>query len=77
MLIPRGFAHGFAVLSEEAIFSYKCDNIYNKESEKGIIFNDPQLGIDWKLAEKDIHLSDKDNKLPLFINSEHNFILIR
>ncbi|HKM93568.1 MAG TPA: dTDP-4-dehydrorhamnose 3,5-epimerase [Prolixibacteraceae bacterium] len=77
LLIPRGFAHGFAVLSEEAIFSYKCDNIYNKESEKGIIFNDPQLGIDWKLAEKDIHLSDKDNKLPLFINSEHNFILIR
>lgn len=77
LLIPRGFAHGFAVLSEEAIFSYKCDNVYNKESEKGIIFNDPQLGIDWKLAEKDIHLSDKDNELPLFINSEHNFILIR
>lgn len=75
LLIPQGFAHGFAVLSSEAIFSYKCDQFYNKESEKGIIFNDPDLNIDWKLSEKDIHLSDKDRMLPKFKDSEHNFIL--
>ncbi|MBN2261745.1 MAG: dTDP-4-dehydrorhamnose 3,5-epimerase [Prolixibacteraceae bacterium] len=75
LLIPQGFAHGFAVLSPEAIFSYKCDQFYNKESEKGIIFNDRELNIDWKLEEKDIHLSDKDKILPKFRDSEHNFIL--
>jgi len=74
LLIPKGFAHGFAVLSSEAVFYYKCDNFYNKESEKGIIFNDPQLSIDWKLKENDILLSDKDKMLPLFKQSEHNFI---
>ena len=50
MYVPRGFAHGYVVLSEEAIFAYKCDNFYNKESEGGIIFNDPSLNIDWKLS---------------------------
>jgi dTDP-4-dehydrorhamnose 3,5-epimerase len=73
-LVPRGFAHGFVVLSKEAIFSYKCDNLYNKESERGIIFNDPILKIDWKLEKNDIHLSDKDKTLPLLNKSEHNFI---
>jgi dTDP-4-dehydrorhamnose 3,5-epimerase len=73
LLIPKGFAHGFAVLSPDAIFYYKCDQFYNKESEKGIIFNDAVLNIDWKLEEKDILLSDKDKALPLFKNSEHNF----
>lgn len=58
--IPRGFAHGFAVLSETAIFAYKCDNFYNKESEGGIIWNDPNLNIDWKLPLEDIILSEKD-----------------
>ena len=47
--VPRGFAHGFAVLSEEAVFQYKCDNFYNKESEGSVAWNDPQLGIDWRI----------------------------
>lgn len=58
--IPRGFAHGFAVLSETAIFSYKCDNFYNKTSEGGILWNDPDLAIDWKLPLDKIILSEKD-----------------
>jgi dTDP-4-dehydrorhamnose 3,5-epimerase len=64
--IPRGFAHGFVVLSEEAVFFYKCDSYYNKASEAGIIFNDPELAIDWKLPEAEILLSDKDKILPTF-----------
>ena len=58
--IPRGFAHGFSVLSPAAVFTYKCDNFYNKESEGGIIWNDAELGIDWKLPMSDIILSEKD-----------------
>lgn len=58
--IPRGFAHGFSVLSEEAIFQYKCDNLYAPESEGSIIWNDPEIGIDWGLAAEDVVLSDKD-----------------
>lgn len=64
--IPRGFAHGFCVLSEEAIFSYKCDNFYNKEYEGSIKFNDPDLNIDWKLKEDVMILSEKDKIAPLF-----------
>lgn len=64
--IPRGFAHGFAVLSESAVFFYKCDNFYNKVSEGGIIYNDLDLNIDWQLQESEIFLSDKDKKLPSF-----------
>jgi dTDP-4-dehydrorhamnose 3,5-epimerase len=73
-LIPKGFAHGFVVLSEEAVFQYKCDNYYKPEFDRGIIFNDPFLNIDWKLSEKDIHLSNKDRELPVFLNCENNFI---
>ena len=58
--IPRGFAHGFSVLSPTAVFAYKCDNFYNKESEGGIIWNDAELCIDWKLPMSDIILSEKD-----------------
>ena len=58
--IPRGFAHGFSVLSPTAVFAYKCDNFYNKESEGGIIWNDAEFGIDWKLPMSDIILSEKD-----------------
>ena len=58
--IPRGFAHGFSVLSPTAVFAYKCDNFYNKESEGGIIWNDAELNIDWKLPMSDIILSEKD-----------------
>ena len=64
ILIPKGFAHGFVVLSEEAIIAYKCDTFYDKSSEGGIRFNDPELNIDWKISHKDIIVSDKDLKNP-------------
>ncbi|NMH28392.1 dTDP-4-dehydrorhamnose 3,5-epimerase [Flavobacterium silvaticum] len=67
--IPKGFAHGFVVLSETAIFFYKCSDFYNRESEGGILFNDPALGIDWKLPEADFILSEKDRNLPLLSNA--------
>ena len=63
--IPQGFAHGFAVLSEEAIFQYKCDNYYAPHSEGSVSWNDPTIAIDWQLPEKDIILSAKDEKAPL------------
>ena len=66
LFVPRGFAHGFVVLSETAVFSYKCDNYYNKESESGIIYNDPTLNIDWKLPSEQLQLSEKDLQLPKF-----------
>lgn len=64
IFVPRGFAHGFVVLSETAILSYKCDNFYNKESEEGIIYNDSTLNIDWKLPEDSLIISEKDIALP-------------
>ncbi len=64
--IPQGFAHGFAVLSNEAIFQYKCDNFYAPESEGAIAWNDPQLGIDWKIPADKIILSHKDRLNPPF-----------
>ena len=60
LFIPRGFAHGFAVLSEEAVFQYKCDNYYCKESEGAIAWNDPQLAIDWRIPADKVLLSEKD-----------------
>ena len=66
LFIPRGFAHGFIVLSDTAIFSYKCDNFYNNESEGGIIYNDKDLNIDWKLDESELIFSEKDLELPWF-----------
>lgn len=67
--MPRGFAHGFIVLSDSSEFFYKCDNFYNKESEAGIIYNDHTLDIDWKLPEDDIIVSSKDEQLEIFSNS--------
>lgn len=64
--IPEGFAHGFSVLSHEVVFQYKCSFFYNKESEGGIIFNDPALGIDWGIPQKDMILSPKDKVHPTF-----------
>ncbi|WP_445730742.1 dTDP-4-dehydrorhamnose 3,5-epimerase [Mariniflexile sp.] len=64
LYIPRGFAHGFLVLENNTIFTYKCDNFYNKESEGGIIYNDKDLNIDWVLGEKEFIISEKDQKLP-------------
>ncbi len=66
LLIPKGFAHGFSVLSEEADVMYKCDALYNKESESGILFNDPKLGIDWQVEQDKMVVSDKDLVLPAF-----------
>lgn len=72
-LIPQGFAHGFSVLSETAVFSYKCDDFYNKDLERGIIFNDPFLGIDWKIPADKAIISEKDTKHLNFANAEKNF----
>jgi dTDP-4-dehydrorhamnose 3,5-epimerase len=65
LMIPRGFGHGFSVLSETAVFAYKCDNVYNKASEGGLRYNDPKLGIDWKIDTDKAILSDKDKVNPL------------
>lgn len=73
-LIPRGFAHGFLVLSETAIFEYACDDSYHPEDEGGIIWNDPEIGIKWPLKENLI-LSAKDQKLPLLKDSKFSFDL--
>lgn len=62
--IPRGFAHGFSVLSEEAIFQYKCDNLYCKESEGALAWDDPALGIDWRIPADKVLLSEKDAHHP-------------
>ncbi|MCX7551320.1 dTDP-4-dehydrorhamnose 3,5-epimerase [Xanthomarina sp. F2636L] len=70
LFIPRGFAHGFVVLSDTAIFSYKCDNYYNKESEGGIIYNDPLLNINWQLPEESLLVSEKDVVLPKLVDAK-------
>jgi len=62
LYIPRGFAHGFVVLSDKAVFFYKCDNFYNKESELGIMYDDPDLKIGWQLPKEELILSEKDQK---------------
>ncbi len=73
LLVPRGFAHGFSVLSKDVIFFYKCDNYYNKEAERGIIYNDKKLNIDWQIPEGKRIISEKDSHLPNFENAEMNF----
>lgn len=70
LFIPRGFAHGFAVLSESAIFAYKCDNAYMPSHERGIAFDDPALGIDWQVNVKEYILSPKDTVNPPFSEAE-------
>ena len=69
LYIARGFAHGFLTLENNTIFSYKCDNFYNKDSESGIYFNDPKLNINWGYSLNKIILSEKDKALPLFENT--------
>lgn len=64
LMIPRGFGHGFSVLTPTATFAYKCDNVYCKESEGGLLYNDPALAIDWKVPEDKVILSEKDKKNP-------------
>jgi len=74
LLVPKGFAHGYAVLSETAEVMYKCDNFYNKASEGGIIYNDPALNIDWGIDLKDAVVSEKDMVLPTLADCHHNFV---
>ncbi len=73
LLVPKGFAHGFAVISEVAVVLYKCDTFYNQEAERGIIYNDKTLSIDWGLNPDDIIVSDKDKTLPVLNKAEINF----
>lgn len=71
--VPRGFAHGFAVLSEEAVFQYKCDNYYAPQSEGAIAWDDPDLGIDWQISSENIILSEKDAHHPRLKDAEPVF----
>ncbi len=64
--VPRGFAHGYVVLSDTALFAYKCDNLYFPKSEGGVRFDDPSLGIDWEISSAEVQLSAKDEVLPPF-----------
>ncbi len=73
LLIPRGFAHGFVVLSEFATIQYKCDGFYAPESDAGIIYNDPELNIDWQIPAEDIILSEKDQKHLTLAEAANNF----
>jgi dTDP-4-dehydrorhamnose 3,5-epimerase len=73
LLIPKGFAHGFSVLSETAVVFYKCDEFYNREHEKGIRFDDPLLNIDWKIPREKALVSEKDSVLPDMQHCENNF----
>ncbi len=66
LFVPRGFAHGFITLSERSIFTYKCDNFYDKTSEGGIVYNDATLSLDWHLPKEDFIISEKDLQLPGF-----------
>ena len=71
--IPRGFAHGFAVLSPEAVFQYKCDNLYEREEEGAIAWDDPALGIDWGIPAEDVVLSEKDKHHPTLAEAKDLF----
>lgn len=73
LFVPRGFAHGFSVLSEEAIFQYKCDNLYAPQSEGAIAWNDPNININWQLPAQDVLLSAKDSAHPMLKDSEYLF----
>ncbi len=74
LLVPKGFAHGYSVISETAEVFYKCDEFYHKESEGGIAWNDPSLEIDWQVPADKIIVSDKDKVYPLLENATHNFV---
>ena len=73
VFIPKGFAHGFVVLSEEAIFSYKVDQYYSKKHERGLAFDDKEINIDWQISKKDLILSDADQDYPKLANNQFLF----
>ncbi len=70
LFVPRGFAHGFVVLSDDVLFAYKCDNLYAPSHERGLAFNDPALGIDWRVRLDRFLLSEKDTRNPLLKDAE-------
>ncbi|SDB89660.1 dTDP-4-dehydrorhamnose 3,5-epimerase [Williamwhitmania taraxaci] len=74
LLVPKGFAHGFSVLSDHAIVLYKCDTLYNHQAERGIMYNDPKLAIDWQIPLDKTLVSAKDKVHPTFMNAELNFV---
>ena len=73
LFIPRGFAHGFVVLSESAVFAYKVDNYYSPNDDRGIAYNDRQIGIDWALKSDELQLSDKDKSHPVLSKAKELF----
>ena len=73
--MPRGMAHGFSVMSEEAVFQYKCDNFYCKEAEGAIAWDDPALGIDWMIPESEVILSEKDSHHPRLSELDQEILL--
>jgi len=75
LLIPKGFAHGFSVLSETAEVMYKCDEFYHKESEAGILYNDTSLNIDWQIPADKAIISEKDMQQPSLLNCKNNFVI--
>ena len=77
LFVPRGFAHGFVVLSDSAVFAYKVDNTYAPDYEAGIKWNDKELGVEWGVKESEIFISDKDEQLPLFSKFISPFKLIQ
>jgi len=74
LFVPRGFAHGFVVLTDTATFAYKVDNCYAPKEEGGIMWNDPQLKVDWQLNEREVQLSEKDENLSFFSEFETPFL---
>lgn len=74
LLIPKGFAHGFSVLSDKAVVLYKCDCLYNKASDAGIRYDDPDLKIDWRVPADKAIVSEKDRQLPLFAECRNEFV---
>ena len=74
LLVPKGFAHGYSVISDTAEVFYKCDSFYNKQSEGGISWNDPSLNIDWQVANENAMVSEKDSIYPTLENCKHNFV---
>lgn len=74
LLVPKGFAHGYSVISESAEVFYKCDEFYNKESEGGVMWNDPALHIDWQIPAEKAIISEKDANQPSFENCRNNFV---
>jgi dTDP-4-dehydrorhamnose 3,5-epimerase len=74
ILVPKGFAHGFSVLSETAIVFYKCDNLYHPEADRGIIYNDNSLNIDWNIDPEKAIISEKDLRHPSLEKAENNFV---